>query len=141
VRASSLFTEPDFATKSHGQYPGEDFEKVLARSAFDSESVCTIPRKSFISLGMTKSISSDGGPLAKSLLYHLRNLGPDAVDAQFDGVRTATFAHARRQRGFARPVHVALGVHEWLYYGSSSSVSTTVGVARRGSSPRPSDRF
>lgn len=47
-------------------------------------------------------------PLAKSLLYHLR-------------VRAVTLAHARRQRAFARPVDVAIDIHEWLYYDSAET--------------------
>ena len=60
-------------------------------------------------------------PLAKSLLYHLRELSPDAIGAQFDGVRTATFAHARRRRAFTRLVDVALDIHEWIYSGSDDT--------------------
>jgi len=118
--SSLLFTGLDFGTKPNGQYPSEDFEKVLARSAFDGKFVHTTAKELQLARGEDIDLQHRS-PLAKSLLYHLRHLSPDAIDAQFDGVRTATFAHARRQRAFARPVDVALDIHEWLYYGSSDT--------------------
>ena len=118
--SSLLFTGLDFGTKPNGQYPSEDFEKVLARSAFDGEFVHTTAKELQLARGEDIDLQHRS-PLAKSLLYHLRHLSPDAIDAQFDGVRAATFAHARRQRAFARPVDVALDIHEWLYYGSSET--------------------
>jgi len=118
--SSLLFTGLDFATKPNGQYPSEDFKKVLARSAFDGEFVHTTAKE--LQLAREEDIDlQQRSPLAKSLLYHLRGLSPDAIDAQFDGVRAATFAHARRQRAFTRPVDVALDIHEWLYYGSAET--------------------
>ncbi|MGQ3330795.1 transposase [Halorubrum sp. FL23] len=118
--SSLLFTELDFATKPNGQYPSEDFEKVLARSAFNGEFVHTTAKG--LQLARSEDIDlQQRSPLAKSLLYHLRRLSPNAIDAQFDGVRAATFAHARRQRAFTRPVDVALDIHEWLYYGSTDT--------------------
>ena len=121
-RAASrlLFTHLDFATKPNGQYPSEDFQTVLARSSFDGEFVHTTAKE--LQLARNEDIDlQQRSPLAKSLLYHLRGLSPDAIDAQFDGVRTATFAHARRRRAFTRPVDVALDIHEWLYYGSDDT--------------------
>jgi len=118
--SSLLFTGVDFGTKTNGQYPSEDFQKVLARSSFDGEFVHTAAKALQLARGDDLDLQHRS-PLAKSLLYHLRNLSPDAIDAQFDGVRTATFAHARRQQAFARPVDVALDIHEWLYYGSSDT--------------------
>ncbi|WP_136592173.1 transposase [Salinigranum halophilum] len=118
--SSLLFTGLDLATKPNGKYPSEDFEKVLARSAFDGEFVHTTAKELQLARGEDIDLQHRS-PLAKSLLYHLRNLSPDAIDAQFDGVRVATFAHARRQRAFARPVDVALDIHEWLYYGSAET--------------------
>ncbi|WP_199722670.1 hypothetical protein [Haloplanus aerogenes] len=107
-------------TKPNGQYPSEDFEKVLARSIFDDEFVYTTAKE--LQLARCEHIDHQHrSPLAKSLLYHLRNLSPDAIDAQFDGVRAATFAHDHPQRAFARPVDVALNIHEWLYYGSANT--------------------
>lgn len=112
--SSLLFTRLDFETKPNGKYPSEDFQKVLARSAFDGEFVHTTAKELQLARGADIDLQQRS-PLAKSLLYHLRHLSPDAIDAQFDGVRAATFAHARRQRAFARPVDVALDIHEWLY--------------------------
>lgn len=115
-----LFTRLDFATKPNGQCSSEDFEKVLAQSAFDGEFVHTTAKELQLVRGEDIDLQQHS-PLAKSLLYHLRGLSPDAIDAQFDGVRAATFAHARQQRAFARPVDVALDIHEWLYYGSAET--------------------
>ena len=121
-RAAStlLFTGVDLATKPNGKYPSEDFEKVLARSAFDGEFVHTTAKELQVARGEDIDLQHRS-PLAKSLLYHLRGLSPDAINAQFDGVRAVTLAHARRQRAFARPVDVALDIHEWLYYGSAET--------------------
>jgi hypothetical protein len=117
--SSLLFTQLDFATKPNGQYPSEDFLEVLARSAFDGEFVHTTAKE--LQLARSEDIHLQHRPLGKSLLYHLRGLSPDANELSVDGVRAATFAHARRQRAFARPVNVALDIHEWLYYGSAET--------------------
>ena len=118
--SSLLFSRLDFATKPNGVYPSEDFTQVLARSAFNGEFVHTTAKELQLLRGDELDVQQRS-PLAKSLLYHLRGLHPDAIDAQFDGVRAATFAHARHQRAFARPVNVALDIHEWLYYGSAET--------------------
>ncbi len=109
-----------FRDKAEWQVSERDFQKVLARSAFDGEFVHTTAKELQLARGADIDLQQRS-PLAKSLLYHLRHLTPDAIDTQFDGVRTATFAHARRQRAFARPVDVALDIHEWLYYGSTET--------------------
>ncbi len=75
-----LFTHLDFATKPNGQYPSEDFEKVLARSAFNGEFVHTTAKKLQLARGEDIDLQQRS-PLAKSLLYHLRGLSPDAIDA------------------------------------------------------------
>ena len=90
-----LFTGVDLATKPNGKYPSEDFEKVLARSAFDGEFVHTTAKELQVARGEDIDLQHRS-PLAKSLLYHLRGLSPDAINAQFDGVRAVTLAHARR---------------------------------------------
>ena len=115
-----LFTRLDFGTKPNSQYPSEDFAEVLARSSFDGEFVHTTAKELQLARGDEIDLQQRSS-LAKSLLYHLRRLSPDAINAQFDGVRAATFAHARRQRAFTRPVDVALDIHEWLYYGTSET--------------------
>ncbi len=62
--------------------------------------------------------STAGNPLAKSLLYHLRNLPTDAIDDQFDGVRDQLFKVLRSQRKLPPFVDVAIDIHEWQFYGS-----------------------
>ncbi len=54
-------------------------------------------------------------------LYHLRGLDAGAVDDQFDRVRDAILDEAARNRVFTRPVDVAIGVHDWLYYGDEET--------------------
>ncbi len=65
--ASSLsFTGLDFGTKPNGQYPSEDFEKVLARSAFDGEFVHTTAKELQLARGEDINLQHRS-PLAKSL--------------------------------------------------------------------------
>nr|WP_302082905.1 transposase [Salinibaculum sp. KK48] len=59
--------------------------------------------------------------LAKSLLYHLRNLSTDAIDEQFDGVRDRLFEVLRSQRRLPDCVDVAIDLHEWRFYGSADT--------------------
>ncbi|WP_205743006.1 hypothetical protein [Halalkalirubrum salinum] len=120
VASTLLFTHLGFATKPNGQYPSEDFQRVLAWSPFDGEFVHTTAKE--LQIARNEDIDlQQRSPLARSLLYHLRGLSPDAIDAQFDSVRAAIFAHARRQRAFTHLVDVALNIHEWLYYGSDDT--------------------
>ena len=48
-------------------------------------------------------------------------MDPDAIDAQFDGVRDQFIAQTRRARRFPPTAEVALDLHEWLYYGSKQT--------------------
>ena len=65
--------------------------------------------------------STSRNPLAKSLLYHLRNLSTDAIDDQFDGVRDRLFEVLRSQRRLPAFVDVAIDLHEWRFYGSGET--------------------
>ena len=60
-------------------------------------------------------------PLAKSLLYHLRQLDADAIDAQFDGVRDRLFQALRSLRLLPSRVDVAIDLHGWRFYGSADT--------------------
>nr|WP_255568359.1 hypothetical protein [Salinarchaeum sp. IM2453] len=65
--------------------------------------------------------STARNPLAKSLLYHLRNLSMDAVNDQFDGVRDRLFEVLRSQRRLPAFVDVAIDLHQWRFYGSAET--------------------
>jgi len=65
--------------------------------------------------------STTRNPLAKSLLYHLRNLSTDAIDDRFDGVRQQVFEVLRSQRRLPAFVNVAIDLHEWRFYGSAET--------------------
>jgi hypothetical protein len=54
--------------------------------------------------------------LAKSFLYHLRNLSTDALDAKFDAIRDHLFAILRKRRLLPDHVALAIALHEWRYY-------------------------
>ncbi|TKX55184.1 hypothetical protein EXE42_04295 [Halorubrum sp. SP3] len=87
-RAAStvLFPELEFGVKSCGKYTREDFQEILSRIAFDQEFANTggktlqLDRDEHVDITATAR-----NPLAKSLLYHLRNLSTDAIIDQFDG--------------------------------------------------------
>ncbi len=66
----------------------EDFEKLLSRVAFEQEFANTAGKTCQLDDGEPVDVTSTArNALAKSLLYHLRNLEADAIDGQFDGVR------------------------------------------------------
>jgi len=65
--------------------------------------------------------STARNPLAKSLLYHLRHLDADAIDAQFDAVRDRLFHILRSRRLLPSRVDVAIDLHEWRFYGSADT--------------------
>ncbi|MGQ4557646.1 transposase [Halobellus sp. GM3] len=123
-RAAStlLFPELEFGVKSCGEYTREDFEEILSRIAFDHEFANTggktlqLDRDEQVDLTATAR-----NPLAKSLLYHLRNLSTDAIDDQFDGVRNRLFEVLRSQRRLPDFVDVAIDLHEWRFYGSADT--------------------
>jgi len=120
--SSLLFPELDFDVAANGTYPSEDFQRVLARIAFDNEFANTGAKAYQLARGDAIAVDSDSrNALARALLYHLRGLDADAVDDQFDRVREAIFTEATRNRVFTRPVDVAIDVHDWLYYGSEDT--------------------
>lgn len=116
--SSLLFPELDFGIADNGTYPSEDFQRVLARIAFDNEFANAGAKAYQLARGDEVDVGTESrNPLARALLYHLRGLGADAVDGQFDRVRDAVLTEAARNRLFTQPVDVAIDVHDWLYYG------------------------
>ncbi|PSP60805.1 transposase [Halobacteriales archaeon QH_7_66_37] len=114
-----LFPELDFDVKPCGEYTREDFLEILSRIAFDQEFANTGGKTVQLDRNERVDITSTArNSLAKSLLYHLRNLSTDAVDAQFDGVRDRLFEVLRSQRRVPSVVDVAIDLHEWRFYGS-----------------------
>lgn len=110
----------EFGTKSNGTYPSEDFAKVLTRSAFEREFTNTSARHLQLARGESLGFE-ERSPLAKSLLYNVGQLDTDAIDIQFDGIREHLLHAARRTRRFHETAECALDIHEWLYYGSSTT--------------------
>ncbi|ELY93722.1 transposase [Natrialba taiwanensis] len=120
--SSLLFPELDFEIAANGTYPSEDFQRVLARIAFDNEFANTGAKAYQLARGDDIAIDATArNPLARALLYHLRGLDAGAVDDQFDRVRDAILDEAARNRVFTRPVDVAIDVHDWLYYGDEET--------------------
>jgi len=121
--SSVLFPEPEFGVAANGTYPGEDFQRVLARIAFDNEFANAGAKAYQLARGDDVDIGAESrNPLARVLLYHLRGLDADAVDDQFDRVRDAVLDEAACNHLFRRPVDVAIDVHNWLYYGDSDTL-------------------
>jgi len=118
-RAAStlLFPELDFDVKQCGEYTREDFGDILSRIAFDHEFANTGGKTLQLDRDEQVDVTSTArNPLAKSLLYHLRNLSVDAIDNQFDGVRDRLFEVLRSQRRLPAFVDVAIDLHEWRFY-------------------------
>ena len=89
-RAAStlLYSELNFGVKQCGKFTRGDFEKILSRIAFDQEFANTGGKTLQLDRDEHVDITSTArNPLAKPLLYHLRNLSTDAINDQFDGVR------------------------------------------------------
>ena len=123
-RATStlLFPELDFDVKQCGEYTREDFTEILSRIAFDQEFANTGGKTLQLDRDEQVDVTSTArNPLAKSLLYHLRNLSTDAIDDQFDGVRDRLFEVLRSQRRLPAFVDVAIDLHEWRFYGSAET--------------------
>jgi len=123
-RAAStvLYPQLDFGVKQCGKYTREDFERILSRIAFDQEFANTGGKT--LQLDREKQVditSTARNPLAKSLLYHLRNLSTDAINDQFDGVRDRLFEVLRSQRRLPTFVDVAIDLHQWRFYGSADT--------------------
>jgi hypothetical protein len=120
--SSLLFPELEFGIADNGTYPSEDFQRVLARIAFDNEFANAGAKAYQLARGDNVDVEAKSrNSLARALLYHLRGLDADAVDDQFDRVRDAVLTEAARNRLFTQPVDVAIDVHDWLYYGDSDT--------------------
>jgi len=117
-----LFPELEFDIAANGTYPRQQFERLLARIAIDNEFANAGAKAYQLARGEDVAVDTDArNPLARALLYHLRGLDIDAVDAQFTRIHDALFAAAARDRVFTRPVDVAVDVHDWLYYGDEAT--------------------
>jgi hypothetical protein len=117
-----LYPAVDFGIKPCGTYTREDFEQVLSRIAFDQEFANTGGKTVQLDRSEPVDVTSTArNPLAKSLLYHLRHLDADAIDAQFDGVRDRLFQVLRSLRLLPPRVDVAIDLHEWRFYGSADT--------------------
>ena len=80
--SSLLYPELEFDVKQCGKYTREDFLEILSRIAFDQEFANTGAKTLQLDRDEQVDITSIArNPLAKSLLYHLRNLSTDAIDA------------------------------------------------------------
>jgi hypothetical protein len=123
-RAASTLVYPvlDFGIKPCGTYTREDLLEVLSRIAFDQEFANTGGKTVQLDRSEPVDVTSTArNPLAKSLLYHLRHLDTDAIDAQFDGVRDHLFQALRSLRLLPPRVDIAIDLHEWRFYGSADT--------------------
>ena len=123
-RAASPLVYPalDFDIKPCGTYTREDFEQVLSRIAFDQEFANTGGKTVQLDRSEPVDVTSTArNPLAKSLLYHLRHLDADTIDAHFDAVRDRLFQVLRSLRLLPARVDVAIDLHEWRYYGTADT--------------------
>jgi len=123
-RAASTVVYPalDFDIKSCGSYTREDFLNVLSRVAFEQEFANTAGKTCQLDRGEPVDVTSTArNGLAKSLLYHLRNMDVDAIDTQFDGVRDDLFEILREQRLLPDCVDVAIDLHQWRFYGDADT--------------------
>jgi len=123
-RAASTLLYPalEFDVKPCGEYTREDFLEILSRIGFDQEFANTGGKTLQLARDERVDVTSTArNSLAKSLLYHLRNLSTDAIDAQFDGVRDRLFDVLRSQRRLPACVDVAIDLHEWRFYGSADT--------------------
>jgi len=123
-RAASTVVYPalDFGIKPCGSYTREDFLEVLSRVAFEQEFATTAGKTCQLDHGESVDVTSTArNGLAKSLLYHLRNLETGAIDDQFDGVRDDLFEILRKQRLMPNCVDVAIDLHEWRFYGDAGT--------------------
>ncbi|QOS13510.1 ISH7-type transposase ISHgi17 (plasmid) [Haloferax gibbonsii] len=123
-RAASTLLYPalDFGIKPCGTYTREDFLEVLSRIAFDHEFANTGGKTVQLARSEPVDVTSTArNLLAKSLLYHLRNLDTAVIDTQFDGVRDRLFQVLRARRLLPPRVDVAIDLHEWRFYGSADT--------------------
>lgn len=87
--ASLLYSEIDVGVGSNATYTSEDFEPVLSRIAFDNEFANAGAKAYQLARGDDVALETDArNPLARALLYNIRDLEADGIDEQFDAVRT-----------------------------------------------------
>jgi len=123
----------DFGLASNATATDEEFARLLVRSAFRNEFVNTVAKQGRLTQpDVTEAELPHHEPRAKALLYHLRALPLDAVDAQFDRVHEVLFAQAASTRLFTRPVDVAIDIHDWPYYGSKETDQVLICNKTRG---------
>lgn len=120
--ATMLYPELGFAVKACGTYTREDFLDVLSLIAFEQEFANTGGKLQQLRNGETTGDQlSTRNSLAKSLLYHLRQLETDAIDTQFDDVRDRLLQTVRKQRLLPDLVDVAIDIHDWRFYGDKET--------------------
>lgn len=120
--SSQLFPEIEFGVEDNGTCPSEDFQRILARNAFDNEFANAGVKAYQLVRGEDVDVDAESrNSLARALLYHLRGLETDAVDDQFDPGCDTVLTEAARNRLFTQPVDVAIDVHNWLYYRDSDT--------------------
>ena len=87
-----LFPKLDFGVKQCGKYTREDFLEILSRIAFDQEFANTGGKTLQLDREQQVDITSTArNSLAKSLLYHLRNLSTDAIDSSKSSEHSGDF--------------------------------------------------
>ena len=120
--SSLLFPELKFGVASNATYTSEEFDPLLSRIAFDNEFANAGAKAYQCARGEDVALETHArNPLARALLYNLRDLDADGIDAQFDAVREKTVTHAARSRVFEQPVDVAIDVRDWLFYGEEET--------------------
>lgn len=120
--SSLLFPEIELGVASNASFTREDFDPVLSRIAFDNEFANAGAKAYQCARGDDVSVETDArNPLARALLYNLRDLAADGIDDQFDAVREKMLTHAAQTRVFERPVDVAIDIHDWLFYGEEDT--------------------
>lgn len=101
-------------------------ERTSNQSSLESAptmSLRTLARKPISVLVATTCLyeTTARNPLARALLYNLRDLDADGIDDQFDAVRKVMLTHAGRTRVFEQPVNVAIDIHDWLFYSEETT--------------------
>jgi len=120
--SSLLFPEICLDVAPNATYTREDFDPVLSRIAFDNEFANAGAKAYQCARGDDVSLDTHArNPLARALLYNLRDRSADGIDDQFDAVREQILTQAARARAFEKPVDVAIDVHDWLFYGDEET--------------------
>ena len=120
--SSVVYPELDFGIKPCGSYTREEFLDLLSQIAFDQEFANTGGKTYQLDQSEPVDITSTArNQLAKSFLYHLRNLSADDIDSQFDGVRDQLMKILRERRLLPDCVDLAIDLHEWRYYGTADT--------------------